>query len=137
MGQQVKITRKLDLSKRAIMVGLKTIVKTANYSVSELNDPGSLIIANNSAQKICFTLPAVTAVNGMVFSFFNMNTGTMNLIGDTNAIVCNYGLSAKSVNFGLSGGIQGIFAQIWGTNDKYLLFPENRTTNALGGYLEG
>ena len=104
MPQQEKITKKLDLDKRAQVTGVRIVAKTANYTVDKLLDSGSYIIADNSSQAIFFTLPPVNACNGQYWNFFTANAGIMQICGDAlnvNNIVDDYGVSQYAINFGL------------------------------------
>ena len=102
MPQNEKITRKLDFDKRAEIRGVRILDKTANYSVSQFGDSGSYLKANNSSQIIYFNLPPVSEVNGHYWNFFAANSSKFQVVGDTNAIVDDFGVVQKAINFGNS-----------------------------------
>ena len=117
MPQNEKITRKLDFDKRAQIKGVRILNKTANYSVDEFLDSGSYIFANNSSQIIYFTLPAVAVSNGHYWNFMASNTGKFQIVGATNAIVTDYGVTQKALNFG--NGAEGDGCQMICDGTKY------------------
>ena len=138
MPQQEKITRKLDFDKRATIQGVRILNKQANYSVDALLDSGSYILANNSAQSIFFTLPAVSVSNGEYWDFIVANAGVMQIVGDTNAIVSDYGVATKAVNFGLKA--EGFGCRMICDGTKYYLVGVNPFGSAIQvnvSYLQG
>jgi len=136
MPQQEKITRRLDYDKRAEIKGVRILQKTANYSVDQYVDSGSYIAANNSSQRIYFNLPPVNAVNGHYWNFFARNTGRFQVVGDTNAIVDDFGVSKKAINFGV--GIEGEGCRIICDGVKYFVVGLSQTNATYGfGYQDG
>ena len=129
MPQQEKITRKLDLDKRAQIRGVRILAKTANYSVSSDVDSGSYIIADNSSKLIFFNLPAVNAVNGHYWDFVAVNSGKFQVVGDTNAIVDDYGVTQKAINFG--HGKEGEGCRMVSDGVKYYVVGVNPLGSAI------
>lgn len=111
------------------------ISKDANYAVPN-SVSGAIIIANNSAQPIFFTLPPVNAANGRIWDFFNANTGIMQIVGDTNALVTTYGSADKAANFGISP-IKAAQARVAATASKYYLLTQMEVNTATNIYLQG
>ena len=128
MPQQEKITKKLDLDKRAQVTGVRILTKTANYSVDSLLDSGSYIRANVTSL-IFFNLPAVASCNGQYWNFFTSNTGKFQIVGDTNAIVDDYGVSEKAINFG--NGKEGEGCRIICDGSKYFVVGLNPLGSAV------
>lgn len=138
MPQQEKITRKLDLDKRAEIRGVRILNKTANYSVDRYVDSGSYIGANNSSQIIYLNLPPVNAVNGHYWNLFAMNSGKFQVVGDTNAIVDDYGVARQAINFG--NGKEGEGCRIVSDGTKYWvvgLNPLGSSIQANVSYQDG
>lgn len=126
MPQQEKITKKLDLRKRATITGRKVIVRTAHHSVAA-NESGQLLVANNSDQEIFFTLPLVNSGDGLFFKFFNINTAAMCVnsteaegaifsVGSVNAVHV-----VNSVNLGHTQRLAKQ-AEVWGDGTRWLLW---------------
>ena len=128
MPQQEKITKKLDLDKRAQVTGVRILTKTANYSVDPLLDSGSYIRANVTSL-IFFNLPAVASCNGQYWNFFASNTGKFQIVGATNAIVDDYGVSEKAINFG--NGKEGEGCRIICDGSKYFVVGLNPLGSAV------
>ena len=128
MPQQEKITKKLDLDKRAQVVGVRILNKTANYTVDKLLDSGSYILSN-STEAIFFNLPAVASCNGQYWDFIAANAGIMQIVGASNAIVSDYGVTQKAVNFGLKA--EGHGCRIICDGTKYYLVGVNPFGSAV------
>lgn len=116
MAQQEKLTKKLDLSKSARIVGRRLIAKAANYEIDYRTDAdsGSLIVVDNSSQSVWITLPTITGSDGKYFNFFNANTGEMHITAATNVMINRLGTTISGVNYGQLGGILGASCGIWG-----------------------
>ena len=108
MPQQLKVTRKLNLDKRARIVGFKIVPKAANYSIDGANDGGVIFKAAhvNAAHKLYFFLPTAAACNGNYFDFLNtsgaMYVGTFEG-GNPNSLIGRGNLSANYVSYALAG----------------------------------
>ena len=143
MPQRDRYTRNLDLGQRATLTGRRIRTVQSNYSLSANvsgGDSGSLLVADNSRQMIFFNLPPVNAINGQFFEFLNINTSSMHLVGDTNAIVSTYGVAQKAVNYAYQVGssIRGAGGVVWGDGTKYLLMNRPVATNAVANtYFDG
>lgn len=138
MPQSEKITRRLDLDKRAEIKGVRILAKAVNYDVDRYVDSGSYLGANNSSQVVYFNLPPVNAVNGYYWNFFAMNSGKFQIVGDTNVVVSDYGVVQKAVNFG--HGREGEGARIISDGTKYYVVGVNPFASSIQanvGYLDG
>ena len=135
MSQQVKIRRKLTIkgemnfSRDTTFEGVRIITKAANYSINATVDSGAYIAADNSAQMIYFNLPAVNACNGFYWNFFAANTGKFQIVGDTNAVVSDYGVATKAINFG--HGKEGEGGRVICNGTKYYLVGVNPSASTL------
>ena len=137
MPQQEKITKKLDFDKRATIQGIRILTKTANYTLDALLDSGSFLLSN-STEAIFFTLPAVSASNGEYWDFIVANAGIMQIVGASNAIVSDYGVSTKAVNFGLKA--EGFGCRIICDGTKYYVVgcnPYGSAVQANVSYQQG
>lgn len=140
MPQRDRYTRNLDFRKRATITGRRIRTVQTNYSVVSNEyggDSGTMMVADNSSQNIFFSLPPVNAINGQFYEFFNANTGKMQIVGDTNAIVCTYGVTIKAVNYGIVGALTGVSGAIWGDGTKYLLMSRPGSQPTSNTYLNG
>ena len=155
MAQQVKPRRFLEVGSAAVAAQTKMqgtvnynkdtsfwghrVKSTAvNYTVNATLDGGAYLIANNVQQPIFFNLPAVNACNGYAFSFICGNAGVMQIVGDTNAIVNDFGISQKAINFGLKH--EGAWCDIIGDGTKYFTRTvafTNALIDDLGLYVQG
>ena len=139
MPQKEKITRELSLEKRAIITGLQPVPATVNLSVLVNAHAGAFMYANNSSQIIAFKLPVTNTSNGMMFTFFNANTGGVHLVADTNTIIvpsvsvnATHGL--KSVNIAPNRQ-SGIGAKVF-SNGTYFFVWGMATSNAAAPFTE-
>ena len=136
MAQQEKLTKQLDLRRRANIIGRRVITKASNYSVVDETDSGAFILADNSAQIIFFNLPPVNSVNGQFWHFGAANTGKFQVVGDTNAIVDSFGVVEKAINFGT--GQEGEGCQMVSDAVKYYVVGTMQQNATYGfGYFQG
>ena len=127
MPQQTKITRQLDLDKRAEIVGLRVVSKSDNYAVTNTADSGSWLICNNSGGPVEFTLPAAASCNGQFYNFYNANSGVMKIVS-ANTIVCALGLTVFALNYG-AAPTNGQSCMLFSDGAKFMHIPGTCTSN--------
>ena len=140
MPQKEKITRELSLEKRAIITGFQPKPVTANLNVLINAHAGAFMYANNSSQLIAFLLPVTNTTNGMVFTFFNANTGGVHLVADTNTLIVpavsqNASHGLKSVNIA-PNRLAGVGARVFSTGSYFYVWGQV-ASNAAAPFTEG
>ena len=132
---ELSVTNAVNLGYTGTIIQPRVSFKTANYSVV-LADSGGFVVANNSSQIIYFNLPAVNTCNGRVWRFFTANTGKFHIVGDTNAIVDDFGTVQKAINFGR--GAEGEGCTIVATETKYYTAGLMQSNATYGySYMDG
>ena len=131
MPQQENITNELDLKRSAHVKGLKTSVKTANYTVT-MEDSFSLLIANHATNQITFTLPEVAAAAGGIWFFSSLGAAGMKIVGGTaDKMVVVNDAAADSVSYETSGKKIGSACMVIGNGANYYFFEMSGATTTV------
>ncbi len=131
MSKQVKVSSKLDLLGRAGIFNLRTVEKTANYTVLN-TDGGTVFIANHATVVVNFTLPAVGTNNkGHGWIFCNRGAAGMGVIGGTagtDKMVIKNDASADSVVYTTSNEKIGAACACFSDGTNYFFMELGTST---------
>ncbi len=128
MGQQVKVTRLLDLSRTAGMRGWTFLSKTANYSVTNADSGKTFIATGNSAATVKFTLPLTNATAGCFWNFIVMNiAGCLVKATTTNTIIAqgiavNASVGMTTINIAYADYKVGTYVTAYSDGTWYYLY---------------